>query len=73
MVWVLAAAVAAVVGVGALTWKVMRARGVDTGRHTPAEEELEAAEHSRPLANVTVLRGGDGGDFSVRRDHHHTP
>lgn len=72
VVWVLVAAVA-VAGVGALTWRVVRAGGVDTGRHTPAEEESEAAEHSRPLANVTVLRGGDSGDFSVRRDHHHTP
>ena len=44
----------------------VRSHRVSVKRLTRDEEEAAAAEHGRPLANVTVLRGGDAGDD--RRD-----
>ena len=60
--WSLVAATGMVVVVvlAGFTWA--RSRRVNDTRQSPAQEEAEAAAHSRPLANVTVLRRGDAGD-----------
>jgi hypothetical protein len=48
-----------VVALGVLVW--VRFHRVRLTRLSREEEEAAAAEHSRPLANVTVLRGGGHG------------
>jgi hypothetical protein len=42
---------------GVLAW--VRFHRVKVTRLSPAQEEAEAAEHCRPLANVTVLHRDD--------------